>query len=112
MATDERRRTDEIYDSAGPDTAEEDLREEARLEDAEAGDHWEMTGEGAVPVPDTGVEPRMDADGAHEVVDARLRSEMTAEGAEPEPDGTDTRMTGSGAVPAQRTQGAERRTDR
>jgi hypothetical protein len=113
MGHDDERRTDDIHESTGPNTAVEDLREEARLADAEAGEHWEMTGEGATPVPDTGVEPRMDADGAHVVAQDGLRSEMTAEGAQLEPDdGTDTRMTGAGAIPAGEATDAKHRTDR
>ena len=114
MAGDEQHRTDDIPESEGPNTSEEDLREEARLEDAEAGEHWEMTGEGAVPSPDTGTEPRMGADGSQVVAEDGLHSEMTGEGAELEPDGVGakTRMTGSGAVPTDTMPDEDRRTDR
>ena len=65
MAGDEQHRTDDIPESEGPNTSEEDLREEARLEDAEAGEHWEMTGEGAELEPDgVGAKTRMTGSGA------------------------------------------------
>jgi|tagenome__1003787_1003787.scaffolds.fasta_scaffold20978901_5 hypothetical protein len=101
MSVDDERRNDEKQG-----------RRDEPGEHGAAGEYSEMTGEGAVPVPDTGIEPRQDGDGAHQVLDDGLRSEMTAEGAELEPDGTDTEMTAEGAVPAERTQAAERRTDR
>jgi hypothetical protein len=106
------KQTDDIAESDGPNTSEEDLREESRLENAEAGENWEMTGKGVAPTPDTGTEPRMDADGAHEIAEDGLHSEMTAEGAELAPEVVKAKMTGSGAVPADRMPDEKRRTDR
>jgi hypothetical protein len=76
-------------------------------------ERWEMTGEGALPAPDTELEPRMDGDGAHPEPATGSHPEMTGEGAVLEPDEAPSeRMTAEGSEPVDHAPGDDRRVDR